>query len=221
METSPAPGWYPDPTTPGQLRYWDGAAWTDHRAPAVTATPTPAVAAPPLAGFGARFAAALIDGLVLGIPMMIVAGLLIFGFVGLTSASLGSLDGSDPGNAGAAFAGMMVLFIVLFVVMMGVPLLYAVGFEASAYGQTIGKWAMGVRVVDGATAGRVAPSKAWIRVLVRTFASGAILYLGYLWMLWDDQKRTWHDMAADTRVILTTEKPAFGTLLRSWSLRQK
>jgi hypothetical protein len=25
-------GWYPDPTDPRGLRYWDGAGWTDHRA---------------------------------------------------------------------------------------------------------------------------------------------------------------------------------------------
>jgi hypothetical protein len=29
----PAPGWYPDPGTPGQQRYWDGTAWTGHVAP--------------------------------------------------------------------------------------------------------------------------------------------------------------------------------------------
>jgi Protein of unknown function (DUF2510)/Excalibur calcium-binding domain len=26
-------GWYPDPERAGQQRYWDGSAWTDHRAP--------------------------------------------------------------------------------------------------------------------------------------------------------------------------------------------
>lgn len=30
----PPAGWHPDPTTPGQLRYWDGAQWTEHVHPA-------------------------------------------------------------------------------------------------------------------------------------------------------------------------------------------
>uniref|UniRef100_UPI0033B55AD9 DUF2510 domain-containing protein n=1 Tax=uncultured Dubosiella sp. TaxID=1937011 RepID=UPI0033B55AD9 len=42
-------GWYPDPMGDAmKLRYWDGAAWTDHYAPAqpqaaATATPQPTV----------------------------------------------------------------------------------------------------------------------------------------------------------------------------------
>lgn len=31
MTTTPA-GWYPDPEQPTLIRYWDGMAWTDHRA---------------------------------------------------------------------------------------------------------------------------------------------------------------------------------------------
>lgn len=30
--STPAPGWYPDPTAPGSQRYWDGTAWTDSTA---------------------------------------------------------------------------------------------------------------------------------------------------------------------------------------------
>jgi micrococcal nuclease len=36
--TTPA-GWYPDPERHGQLRYWDGAAWTEHRAPMYSSAP--------------------------------------------------------------------------------------------------------------------------------------------------------------------------------------
>ena len=31
MSMTPPPGWYPDPTAPPTERWWDGAAWTDHR----------------------------------------------------------------------------------------------------------------------------------------------------------------------------------------------
>ncbi|HEX5017660.1 MAG TPA: DUF4352 domain-containing protein [Actinomycetes bacterium] len=47
-------GWYDDPEQPGQMRYWDGAAWTDQRQPASVAPPPPqapigqtAITAPP------------------------------------------------------------------------------------------------------------------------------------------------------------------------------
>ena len=31
--------------------------------------------------------------------------------------------------------------------------------------------------------------------------SGAVLGLGYLWMLWDAEKQTWHDKVAKTYVV--------------------
>jgi Protein of unknown function (DUF2510) len=44
-QSSPPAGWYPDPITPGQFRWWDGTRWMEHtwRDPASTpeqATPT-------------------------------------------------------------------------------------------------------------------------------------------------------------------------------------
>ena len=34
---SPSPGWYPDPSGKPMQRYFDGAAWTEHYAPAAAA----------------------------------------------------------------------------------------------------------------------------------------------------------------------------------------
>jgi hypothetical protein len=34
-------GWFPDPQTPGQLRYWDGATWTAHTQPGAVGAALP------------------------------------------------------------------------------------------------------------------------------------------------------------------------------------
>ena len=47
-ETSPTPGWYPDPWNPGHLRWWDGVAWTAHStAPSPLSRATNVPAPPP------------------------------------------------------------------------------------------------------------------------------------------------------------------------------
>ncbi|MFT5223920.1 MAG: putative RDD family membrane protein YckC, partial [Glaciecola sp.] len=40
-------------------------------------------------------------------------------------------------------------------------------------------------------------------------------YLGYLWMLWDREKRTWHDIVVNVRVVKVEQKVPFGALLRA------
>jgi len=48
----PAPGWYPDPSNSGNLRWWDGDAWTEHVSTAAhRATPPTAIAPPSMAEY--------------------------------------------------------------------------------------------------------------------------------------------------------------------------
>lgn len=220
MSALPPAGWYPDAARPGQQRYWDGSGWTAHTAPlGPTVTPAPG-AGLALASFGQRLGAFVIDALVLGIPaaLLMIPGFLLF-FAG-TASTLGSLDEAAPGRAGGFVAGFMGFFVVAMLVGLVLPVLYSTGFEGSRLGQTVGKWATGIRVVDGPTAGRLPPARALVRVLIRALASGNVFALGYLWMLWDEQNRTWHDLVADSRVVVAPgPRPGFGQLLRSWSLR--
>jgi uncharacterized RDD family membrane protein YckC len=64
-------------------------------------------------------------------------------------------------------------------------------------GQTPGNAVLGIRVVDvrDRPGEPIGYGRAFIRWLV-SIVSTIILFLGYLWMLWDPQKQTWHDKAA-------------------------
>jgi uncharacterized RDD family membrane protein YckC len=65
-------------------------------------------------------------------------------------------------------------------------------------GQTVGRRVLNIRVArpDGSA---VDPGGAAGRAAMR-IVSGLPFGLGFLWAAWDPEKRTWHDMVADTRV---------------------
>jgi len=44
LEDAPPPGWYPDPDSGLELRWWDDADWTDHRRPLPTSMESAAAA---------------------------------------------------------------------------------------------------------------------------------------------------------------------------------
>ncbi|AUG81060.1 hypothetical protein CFP65_6404 [Kitasatospora sp. MMS16-BH015] len=48
-QTAAAPGWYQDPFAPTAVRWWDGAAWTEHTQPHPQAPPPSTPPAPPAA----------------------------------------------------------------------------------------------------------------------------------------------------------------------------
>jgi uncharacterized RDD family membrane protein YckC len=93
------------------------------------------------------------------------------------------------------------LVLLMIVVIVG----YFVYFEGGPTGQTIGKKTVGIRVVDFATGGPIGYGRGFLRYVGR-IASG-ILLLGYLWMLWDPEKQTWHDKIANTVVVPVANYP--------------
>lgn len=137
----------------------------------------------PYADFGQRALAVLIDAAVF-VAIWIV--LFIVSFVlGAISDVLGFL------------------FLVLaYIVMFAFTLAYFIGSEGGPMAQTFGKHMMGIRVV-GPTPEPIGYGKAAIRYVGRildTIVCG--LPIGYLWPLWDAENRCWHDMVADTRVVV-------------------
>src|SRR5919206_975502 len=85
-------------------------------------------------------------------------------------------------------------------------LAYSVYLEGSPSGQTLGKRAMNIRVIDFNTGGPIGQSRALIRYLGK-LVSGFVCLLGYLWMLWDSEKQTWHDKFAQSVVVPTSAYP--------------
>jgi uncharacterized RDD family membrane protein YckC len=96
------------------------------------------------------------------------------------------------------------------------PLNFLVGisyftyFEGSPSGQTVGKRVLGIRVVDFNTGGPIDYGRAAIRY-VGSILSGIAIYIGYLWMLWDNEKQTWHDKFANAVVVPVSAYP-----VQSW-----
>ena len=67
-------------------------------------------------------------------------------------------------------------------------------------GQTLGKMALGIKVIkrNGQALGL---GQAALREVVGKFVSFIALCLGFLWVAWDPKKQGWHDKIAGTEVI--------------------
>jgi uncharacterized RDD family membrane protein YckC len=100
-----------------------------------------------------------------------------------------------------AIAGQALATVVYVIVSIG----YYIYFEGSPKGQTPGKMALGIRVIDYSTGGPLGYGKAFVRWLGRILSG--ICLLGYLWMLWDKEKQTWHDKIAGTVVVPVSDYP--------------
>ena len=161
----PPPATYqPPPPTPYGGRQWPPGTWNGRE----------------LGGWWQRVGAALLDGLIVGMPVLVITLAVDF--------ALGLLLG-------------------LTATLTYYPLLMM--REGQANGQTLGKQITGIRVVQVSgepfTYGAGALREFAIKYLLFGTVGGFFLaiptLLDYLWPLWDDENRALHDMLASTRVL--------------------
>jgi uncharacterized RDD family membrane protein YckC len=147
-----------------------------------------------LATWGSRFAAWLIDALIMVVPWLVAAGVT---FLATRSSVLF-----------AVLTGLLTAALAFAVSVVYASVLMARKDERN--GQTWGKQAMGIRVirVDGQpvdfffAALREVVVKNLAVGIASTMLAGLPWLANYLWPLWDDENRAVHDMAVDTRVIV-------------------
>ena len=147
----------------------------------------------PLASWGSRAAALLIDWLILLVPVIV-----------LTIIVVAVATGSDTGAVVTGILGGLAYLVVLFIY---APTLMA--RDGRNNGQTWGKQMIGIRVVrdngQRVSFGLAALREIVVKGLLVSIVSSIIplipWLLDYLWPLWDDENRALHDMVVSTHVV--------------------
>ena len=114
------------------------------------------------------------------------------------------IDGILLGIVGAIFYAIS--RTLGYVIQLLLTIAYLTYLEGSPSGQTVGKKAMGIRVIDFRTGGSIGYGRAFIRWIGR-YVSAIACLLGYFWMLWDKEKQTWHDKFANDVVVPESAYP--------------
>jgi uncharacterized RDD family membrane protein YckC len=196
------PGYEPDrpQATPGgySAGYSSAPPPGAFGAPAFGTAPLPVTGQYQLAGWWSRVGAALIDSLIIGVGAMII--LALFGSV----FSIGFFDSEETGVAALVF-GLMLSFLAIAIV----ALLYAPLMMDRTNGKTLGRMAVGNRVVRASgepmTFGWAMLREVAVKALLFGFAGSVTFGLAnladVLWPLWDDENRALHDFIVDTRTV--------------------
>ena len=151
------------------------------------------------AGFWERFVAALIDGLILGIPFWLIAVGLISMFGGL-GMIMRRNPPADPREA-LAFVGPM--FMLLFLGLLCftvVRWLYFAGMESSSRQATFGKSAMSLRVTN-LEGQRLSFGHATGRFGGKIVSDLIPFLIGYIMAAFTEKKQALHDLIAGTLVL--------------------
>lgn len=148
------------------------------------------------AGFGIRLIAYLIDRAVLFmIEILFILGAIVISVNTGDNIPTNLLDFNFLQTLNMRFSVILLpLYIAITVIKMG----YFTYFIGST-GQTIGKMIVGITVVssDEKVMNYSRATLRWIGYI----ASSVPLYMGFLWIIFDDNNEAWHDKIAGTCVV--------------------
>lgn len=148
------------------------------------------------AGFWIRFVAKLIDWLALGAVFGVLFFVLFFSQFQKMMEAAQNNPNPTPEDMGINLG----LQLGINVLSMAITAAYN-GIMISKWGATLGKMALGLKVVT-ADGGPVSAGRAWGRAFAEII-SGMVCYIGYIIAGFDDHKRSLHDHICSTRVIKT------------------
>ncbi|GAB3512230.1 RDD family protein [Pseudoxanthomonas daejeonensis] len=149
-----------------------------------------------MAGLWRRFAASVVDGLVTGVLSyaLLIPLMLVFGM------SLSSLAQNELAGAGASVTFLFLNYAISF----GVPMLYFAWMHSSGTQASLGKMAVGAKVVR--TNGEpIGFGRALLRYLAYLlfvlFTCGLGVLISGLMVAFTERKQALHDMLCDTLVV--------------------
>ena len=140
-------------------------------------------------GFFRRVWAFLVDVLVIALLSALMGFMAYVGY----KVGLAAHDRPMSWNTAAPLASFLTL------AWMGLATLYFVVFHGME-GITVGKWLLGLRVV-GVDQRPISYRRALLRWIGTIGLGGASFGLAFLWILWQREKRGWHDFLARTWVV--------------------
>jgi uncharacterized RDD family membrane protein YckC len=229
------PGWYADPQSPPGyapgVRWWDGQRWTDLAHPAVQpgqrqdvppygpATGPSTPDGEPLAGWGIRFGAYLIDAVLVGIVAAIIGapfvGKIVDAYADLFRETMRAAEnGSARPNQMDVYSEIWWPLLGFAVVSIVLNFIYQVGFLRWR-AATPGKLLLGLQVrlrdqPGPLTWGTIL--RRWVSqfgpnllslIPVLGLIGGLYPWVDGLWPLWDDRRQALHDKFARTNVVRT------------------
>lgn len=160
----------------------------------------------PLAGFWVRVAASLIDAFVqlLGMLPYLIGLVMLIEAKGAGANIYQSADPTRQADRVTVLTGvgLMVLGGILSMVIW----VWNRVVQQGRTGQSIGKAALGIVLVSARTGTPIGAGSAFLREVVHYVVDG-LLYIGYLWPLWDRRKQTLGDKVVGTVVAKDVRRP--------------